>query len=303
MPCRLLTSLVLLPALLLAGCDRHQGNGYEVGYSETPPEQNHRYVVGVHPLHNPVRLHELFQPLMQLLNEQVEGVEFVVEASRNYATYNEKLAEERFDFAIPNPYQTVKALRYGYHVIGKMADDDRFRGIILVRRDSGIDSVEALQDKRIAFPAPTALAATMLPQRYLQQQGLLPGAEYEPVYVGSQESSIMNVYLGNVAAAATWPPPWQALSSERPELERELKVFRVTEPLPNNSVMAHERVPAAHRYAVAQVLFSLHQRPRGKQLLERMAITGFGPADNDTYQPVRRFLTTFSREVRPLEGL
>lgn len=288
-------------AVTLCGCNQQSAEPYQVEYGEETPMQQVRYIVGVHPLHNPVRLHELFQPLMKLLGEELDGVTFILEASRNYAAYNEKLYGGKFDFAIPNPYQTVMALRHGYRVIGKMADDDRFRGIILVRRDSGIESVAELKGKTISFPAPTALAGTMMPQWYLQQHGLDVQRDIESLYVGSQESSIMNVYLGNVAAGATWPPPWQALSEERPELQRELRVFRVTESLPNNSVMVNTDVPGEHVLAVARVLFSLQEHERGRALLSRMAITGFVPAGDETYRPVEEFLQKFNREVRPVE--
>lgn len=297
------TILLLLAAVLATGCDQRSAQRYQIEYSSRPPAGTVRYVVGVHPLHNPVRLHELFQPLMELLGEQLDGVEFSLEASRNYAAYNDKLYAGKFDFAIPNPYQTVMALRHGYRVIGKMADDDRFRGIILVRRDSGIEELSQLAGKRISFPAPTALAGTMMPQWYLQQHGLQVQRDIDSVYVGSQESSIMNVYLGEVAAGATWPPPWQALSEERPELERELRVLAVTEPLPNNSVLVSERVPGKDVLAVARALFALHSHERGRAILQRMAITGFVPADETTYEPVQQFLRRFSSEVRPLEAL
>jgi phosphonate transport system substrate-binding protein len=285
------------------GCNQQTGQSYQIEYSSKAPAQTVRYSVGIHPLHNPVRLHELFQPLMRLLGEQFSGVEFRLEASRNYAAYNKKLYAGKFDFAIPNPYQTVMAIKHGYRVIGKMADDDRFRGIILVRRDSGIEQVSQLKGKKVSFPAPTALAGTMMPQWYLQQHGLKVGRDIESLYVGSQESSIMNVYFGNVAAGATWPPPWKTLSEERPELERELKVLWVTEPLPNNGVLVSERVPGEHVLTVARTLFELNKHARGKEILQRMAMTGFVPADETTYAPVQRFLKRFDSEVRPLEAL
>ena len=91
-----------------------------------------------------------------------------------------------------------------------MGDDNKFAGIILVRRDSGINKLSDLKGKKVSYPARTALAATMMPQYYFQTHGLDVNRDIENLYVGSQESSIMNVYLGNVAAGATWPMqnPW-----------------------------------------------------------------------------------------------
>lgn len=79
-----------------------------------------------------------------------------------------------------------------------MSDDENFRGIILVRKDSGISKVIDLKGRAVSFPAPTALAATMMPQFYMQNNGIDVMNDIEIQYVGSQKSSIMNVFLGAI---------------------------------------------------------------------------------------------------------
>ncbi len=74
----------------------------------------------------------------------------------------------------------------------------------------------------MGYPAPTALAAPLMPQYYLQTHGINVIAELGNKYIGSKESSVMNVFSGKSAASATWPPPWKALSKKRPELAEQL---------------------------------------------------------------------------------
>ncbi len=88
---------------------------------------------------------------------------FRLEPLHHYEEFDKKLFGGYFDFAMPNPYPTVGSLKQGYHVFGKMGDDELFRGIILVRCDSGIGQVSNLKGKKVACPAPTAQAATMMP--------------------------------------------------------------------------------------------------------------------------------------------
>jgi phosphonate transport system substrate-binding protein len=257
------------------------------------------YRFGIHPLHNPNRLHEIFGPVMQYLDRHVEGVNFRVEASRNYAAYDEKLFGGAFHFSLPNPYQTVTSLDHGYRVFGKMGDDDNFRGIFLVRKDSGIRTVDDLKGKAVSYPAPTALAATMMPQYYLFQRGIDVMKEVDNRYVGSQESSIMNAFLGHTVAGATWPPPWRALSKERPELAEQLEVKWQTPPLPNNGLVARADMPAELVEQVGRLLFTLHTHEEGRVMLERMELSRFEPADDSTYEPVRAFLKDFQAKIRP----
>jgi phosphonate transport system substrate-binding protein len=286
---------------LWAGCGNGDEPGYRPEYSEKSSRSVPQYILGVHPLHNPTRLHEIFSPITDYLTDRIPHATFKVEASRNYAAFDEKLYARQFHFSLPNPYQTVNSLKHGYHVFGKMGDDDNFRGIILVRKDAGIEEVSDLVGRAISFPAPTALAATMMPQYYLQTHGLDVMKDVDLRYVGSQESSVMNVYLGDVAAAATWPPPWRALAKERPELAEALEVKWRTPPLPNNGLVVRDDIPPEITTQVAHLLFSLQEHEQGRAWLARMELSRFEPATDATYDPVREFLREFNETVRPIE--
>lgn len=292
--------IVGLTCLLLSGCNQHSEQLYQPTFTNESINSSTVYRFGIHPLHNPNRLHEIFGPIMELLNKHIPDANFKVEASRNYAAYDEKLYAGEFHFALPNPFQTINSLKHGYRVFGKMADDENFRGIILVRKDSQIDTPKDLIGKAVSFPAPTALAATMMPQYYLQQHGVNVMQDIDIKYVGSQESSVMNVFLRNTSAAATWPPPWRALSKERPELARDLEIKWQTSPLPNNGLVARDDIPETLIAQVAEILFNLHNTKGGQQILTRMELSKFEPAKNDTYQPVVEFVKKFHREVRPI---
>ena len=292
---------LLLGAVMLSACDSNEEATYQPSYSDTSPIAAKTYIFGIHPLHNPKRLHEVFGPMMEYLEANIPGVTFKLEASRDYAAYDKKLYAGKFDFSLPNPFQTINSLKTGYRVFGKMGDDQNFRGIILVRKDSGINNVLDLQGKAISYPAPTALAATMMPQHYLVTHGLDVMNDTEAQYVGSQESSVMNVFLGNTAAASTWPPPWHALSKERPELARELEVKWETEPLINNGLVVREDIPTELVAVVGQLLFTLHEHPEGQAMLARMELSRFEAATNDSYRPVIDFVSEFEATVRPVK--
>lgn len=290
---------VLCLIVLVAACDQQKQQTYtpDIG-SDSSTSEKTIYIFSIHPLHNPTRLHDIFGPVMEYLSRNIENADFKVEASRNYAAYDKKLFGGKPHFSLPNPYQTVKSLEHGYRVFGKMGDDYNFRGIILVRKDSHIKEVADLKGKAISYPAPTALAATMMPQYYLDTHGLDVMQDVENRYVGSQESSIMNVFIGHTMAGATWPPPWLALSKERPELQEQLEIKWETEPLPNNGLVVRNDVPEKLANQVAELLFNLHTHSEGQAMLSNMELSRFEPATDATYQPVREFLVTFSREVR-----
>lgn len=292
---------LLLDLPLLAGSNKQSDSAYEPSFSAQPQSKVIKYVIGVHPLHNPKRLFEVYGPIVDYLNANMPEADFTLEASRNYEEFDRKLYNGHFDFAMPNPYQTVNSLKHGYRVFGKMADDDDFRGIILVRRDSGINAVADLKGKAVSYPAPTALAATMMPQYYLQTHGLDINHDIENRYVGSQESSIINVLRGHVAAGATWPVPWKTFSQENPQLASQLEIKWQTEPLQNNGWVVRKDLPTEVADKFATLLFNLNQNAEGREMLARIPVTRFESANDDSYEPVQAFIAIFIKTVRPLE--
>ncbi len=293
--------LIGVTTLVMLACEQNEKPDYQPELGMLPKQSIPEYIVGIHPLHNPQRLMELYGPVVDYLNKQMPQVHFKLEASRNYGEFEKKLYAGHFAFAMPNPYQTVKSVEHGYRIFGKMGDDEVFRGIILVRKDSGINQVTDLKGRSVSYPAATALAATMMPQYYLHTHGLNVNHDINNMYVGSQESSIMNVLRGDVAAGATWPVPWMAFVAEHPDMARQLVVKWQTGTLPNNGWVVRGDIPEPLADQFAQRLFGLNQSEQGRAILKRLPISSFEPANDETYRPVREFLSLFSKQVRPLE--
>ncbi len=293
--------LLLLALFLLTACGR-EDSAYTPQFSAQPAQAQGKprpiYLFGVHPLHNPQLLFERYQPLVDFLNRHLGDIEIRLEASRDYPSYDEKLFAGRFELALPNPYQTIEAIDRGYRVFAKMGNDEDFRGIFLVRRDSGIEKVADLKGRAVSYPAPSALAATMLPQWYLKQQGLDVLRDIDNRYVGSQESSILNVQQGKVAAGATWPPPWRAFARKHPQQAAELELRWQTDTLPNNSLVARRDVPEQQVARIRELLVHLQDHDEGRAILANMENPYFSAAENAAYDPVRAFIARFRAELR-----
>lgn len=291
--------LVVIAGLILASCQRQDpGTGGPSYVSK--PRGSGALVFGVYPQRNPQELHAAFQPLVEYLDARLPGVHFVLEGARDYAAFGRKLGEVRFAFALANPYQTVSSLA-SYRVIGMAGSPDAFRGILLVRRDAGIRTFQDLRGRSISFPAPTALAAAMMPQALLAQNGLHRGVDYEARYVGSPESSILNVLHGDVAAGATSPAPWEAWSRTHPVEAAALTIRWSTPGLPGCGVLARRDVPAALVDKVRAVLLGMDADPLGRRILGSMGIARFNAASDASFDPVRAFVADFSQHVRPPE--
>ena len=289
--------LLAIGALALGSCGRSSQGDYAPTYARQPqggpavPE----YILGIFPLRNALGLSEVYQPMVDAVNRQAAGFTVRMESARDYPAYENKLRERTLDLAMVNPYQVIAAEKLGYVIFGKMGDDTRNYGMIVVRKDSGIKTVNDLRGKTISFPSPTALIATMLPKFVLLKAGLNVERDAKPVYVGSIDSVVMNVYSGLSAAGGIYPGTWDEMKRQHPEIIDALEIKWRSVPLANTAFVARADMPNAHLNAIAKVLFDLDKTEEGRLILSRMDNPPIVPANSKTYDPVRKFLEEYKR--------
>jgi phosphonate transport system substrate-binding protein len=295
--------LIIFIVYFLTACEQKTTDN-TLQYSSTSPNDNGviTYRLAILPLHNPQKLFEAYQPLVDYLNSELQYIKIELEASRDYQTFEKKFRARQPELLLPNPWQTLQAIDRGYHVIGMAGDADDFKGIFIVRKDTDIIDPPQLKGKRVSYPAPTALAAAIMPQYFLYTHGIDINQDIKNVYVGSQESSIMNVYLGNVAVSATWPPSWRAFKKDNPEQAKQLKVVWQTPSLINNSVMIRDDVPDEISKKIQSLLINLGDSEHGQVILTGMETARITSANDEDYDVVRTYIKNFEDKVRPVEN-
>ena len=287
---------------LLAACGRDAqtpGPVYQTAPVDGPAGTSYR--LAVHPLHNPTTLLQRYGELADYLSAGLETAHIGIEASNDYAHFEDKVARRAPHFLLPNPYQTLRALDHGYRVIAEAGDSADFRGLFIARRDRVPATPAELRGQVVCYPAPTALAAAMLPQLWLARQGLAVRAETQSLYVGSQESAILSAHRGECAVGVTWPLPWRAFQRTHPAEAAELVVVWETDPLINNAVMVRDDLAPALVADVRHALLEMATQDAGRALLQRLEIARFNPADDARYRvALERFLDDYRAKVGDL---
>lgn len=261
------------------------------------PVKEDVYVFGIHPYSNPQDIFVDYEPIMHYLEAKLPGTRFRVEASKDYADYEKKLAGQRFHFSLPNPYQAVLSLNYGYRVIAKMTPDDDFRGLIVARKDSKLRVPKDLVGKAVCFPSATAVAATMLPLLYLHASGIDVKQDVQIHYVGSQFSSIMNAYSGAAAACGTSVRFWRNWAEENPDKAKAMHIVWKTDALPHNAVIVRADVDPAVSARVAAALVALGRDKSVDQRQFQVGQQHFELATNATYQRMQDFLVRYDQAI------
>lgn len=293
-------AFLLLLASGLSGacsCSRTEEGVPSYRPSGVQSDGSDEYLVGIHPYKHPAALFSAYVPIMQYLQRNIPGAIFKMEASNNYAHFEDKLYSGKFHFALPNPYQALKSVDRGYAIIAKMWPDEDFRGIFVTRTDSGIRNIADLKGTKISFPAETALAGTLMPLRLLFDMGIDVHRDIEKIFVGCQESSILSTYAGRTSVGCTWPIPWKEWLSANPDQAISMHLLWQTDPLPNNAFIARKDVAKGLAAKVSSILKNMRTTQEGRRILENAGFQGFELAGNQTYAPVRRFLALYDRDI------
>lgn len=287
----------LLCALaLLAGCGKRASESdYTLKFVAAPakpaiPEYN----FGVTPMSNLRNIYDVFRPIVDHLNAQLPDARLVLDVPRGLDEHQQQLHARGFAFALSNPYHTWRAAqRDGYRIFAKMSDDTSFRGIWVVRKDSGIKTLADLKGRKVCFPPKSALAATMMTQLQLKENGIDPARDIQVTYVGSLHASIMEVYHKNMAAGATWPLAWVTFQRMHAVEARQLEVRFPTGALVNQGIVARDDVPPDLVRRIGELMVAMSGTERGRALLAQVPIAGFELAGDAEYDVVRGFMDQY----------
>jgi phosphonate transport system substrate-binding protein len=249
----------------------------------SPPawsEEKEVYGFGVVPQFEQRKLFRIWRPILDQL-EQRTGFSFKLVGSSKIPEFERKLLEGTYDFAYMNPYHLLLAHdAQGY--LPLVRDGSRkLKGILVVPKESPIQSVEELAGKAVAFPSPNALGASLLMRAELAK---FKGVEVIPDYVQTHSSVYLHVALGlNPAGGGVA----STLRSQEPETRRKLRILYETQTVNPHPIGAHPRVPDAHRKKVQQALLEMAQTKEGAILLSRIPMRQAVAADLEDYTPLR----------------
>ena len=287
--------IILISSIVLSSCS--DDTNKEVYLPSSKEMEIKTYKFGIHPYMNSKKMFIFYRPILDFIEDNMGNIEIILETSSSYSDYNKKLYNGDFDFSLPNPFQTYNSLKKGYKVFARMKPDTVFRGIFLARKDSNIKTVNQLKGEYISFPAPTALAATMMPLLYLHEHGLNVNKDIEKKYVGSQYSSILNVYSSDTIVGATWPPPWETFKRENPEKAKQMEIVWETKSLINNGIVVKDGTDKRIVKELVDILINLDKTKKGQKLLFDAGFEGFVKSNDDDYSVVADFLKKYDQAI------
>ncbi len=237
------------------------------------------YSFGVVPQFEQRKLFRIWRPILDELEHRT-GFTFKLVGSPKIPAFEEKFMDGAYDFAYMNPYHLLQAHgSQGY--LPLVRDGSRMlKGILVVAKESPIQSIQEIAGKPVAFPSPNALGASLLLRAELAR---LHGVEVIPHYAQTHSSVYLHVLLGQTIAGGGVA---STLNSQKPEIKEKLRIIYETTPVNPHPIAVHPRVPEAHREKVRQALLEMAQTERGAALLASIPMGKAVATDLEDYTPM-----------------
>ncbi len=252
------------------------------GLVTTAPAVAQTYSVSVVPQLTPVAIHKDWAPILEKLGAET-GLTFELVVEPSIPAFEETLLEGTPDFAFMNPYHCIIAKRHKGYIPLLRDSANMLEGILVVRKDSAINSLGELNEQSVAFPAPNAFAASLLIRAQLAKNHV----NIIPNYVKTHSNVYRSVLIGDAMAGGGVNNTFER---EPADVRDQLRILYVTPQSAPHALEANPRIPKAVRNKVIASFIKLSKDPANAAFFDGIQIPKPVPAD-------------YSRDYKPLEVL
>ena len=178
-----------------------------------------------------------------------------------------------------------------------------YNGQIIVRADSGINSIADLAGKTFARPDPLSTSGWIIPMLTLRAAGVDPDTDLaEVVDAGSHDSVVAAVYNGDVDGGATYVDARTRIEEDHPDVMEEVIVIEVTTSIPNDGVQFSPVVPEELRKKIVSALLKIAGTEEGKAALKTAyQWSGLEEHDDTFYDPFRQVLQAAGLDIEQIQ--
>lgn len=246
----------------------------------TPAVQEQKVLtLGIVPQQSAKVLAKLWTPICQYLSDKT-GMKIIFSTAKDIPTFENRLSAGEYDIAYMNPYHfTVFNQKPGYQAIAK-EQEKRIKGIVVVPKDSEITDLKQLDGQTLAFPAPAAFAASVVPRAKIRAEGI----KITPKYVSSHDSVYLSVARGFFPAGGG---VMRTFNNTDSAVRDKLKVLWTTPGYTPHALAVHPKLQSETVTSISSALFDMYNSEEGKALLASVKFKNLGPAVSSDWDDVR----------------
>jgi phosphate/phosphite/phosphonate ABC transporter binding protein len=242
--------------------------------------------LGVLPRLSATELTAMFQPLAERLG-RATGQKVTLVIAKDFEAFERQVRSGELDLAFSNPLVYAQLKRTtDLTPLGLAAEKKggtKFRGVIVVRKDSGLADVAALRGKKLIFVDEDSLGGYIAQALLLRKQGLDVQKDFVRLPFAKKHDNVTMAVFSKAADAGGIREDDLEKMKGRIDLDQ-LKILAYTDYFPNWPLFASPRVAPATRDAIKKALLELRA---GDAVLEAAKLTAFAPVTDKDYDGLR----------------
>jgi phosphonate transport system substrate-binding protein len=243
-------------------------------------------ILAVHPYLPEAELKQRFTPLAEYLSHILEQP-VIVRIGRNYDEHIDAIGKDQVDIAFMGPAAYIKMVdKYGSKPLlarFEVNNSPNLYGVIITRKDSPIQNLKQLQNKRFAFGDQESTMSHIVPRYMLAEAGIPVSALSAYKFLGSHHNVAIAVLAGDFDAGAVKREVFLEFEP------RGLRVLAQTPATPDHLFVTSATMPVSTIDKLRKALLQLSKQPNGKKILTAMhkELTNLIPAKESDYEQLR----------------
>ena len=281
-----------LCTLLVTGCARQE--------TSAPPQRTPEktLLIGLTPEHNIFKQVRRYEPLADYLSKKT-GVRVTLKILTYRGNVIDNFQFLKLDGAFFGSFSySLARARLGVVALARPEYPDgssSYHGVLFVRKDSGIGTVQQMKGKRLALVARATTAGYLFPSIFLGRAGVRTPESFfkEIYYAGTHEGTIDDVLDRKADVGVSKNTVYNRFAAENPRIGRELVILGKSDDVPENALAVRQGIEDSVRRKLVGALIAMHADPEGAKVLEAFGARRFiGTTDAD-YMPV----VSYTREL------
>ncbi|NLH09025.1 MAG: phosphate/phosphite/phosphonate ABC transporter substrate-binding protein [Chloroflexi bacterium] len=177
-----------------------------------------------------------------------------------------------------------------------------YAGQIIVRADSGIESIADLAGKTMCRPDPLSTSGWIIPALTLRAEGIDPDTDLgEVVDAGGHDAVVLAVYDGQCDAGATFVDARSNVSDEVPDVMEQVVVIQESAPIPNDTISVIPQMPDEVRENLVAAFLQISEE-EPELLNEVYSWEALAEVDDSFYDGFRQQLDASGLDITDLTG-
>ncbi|NNG46260.1 MAG: phosphate/phosphite/phosphonate ABC transporter substrate-binding protein [Deltaproteobacteria bacterium] len=282
--------MIILCVAVLTACSRQEAPPPP----KPKPTPGRTLRIGLIPEQNIFKQLDRYQPLAGYLSRKV-GVKIKLKVLPRYGNIVDNYRMEKLDGAFFGSFTYALAhAKIGVSVVARplaMDNTSTYYGIIFVRKDSGIKTIEDMKGKRFAFVDKATTAGYLVALEYFFEGGVKDYKTYfkETYFAGTHQDAIYDVLNKRADAGAAKNTMYSRLAKEDPRISRELAILTRSPDVPENGLALTRDLDDSLKKGFKEALLGIHDDSMGKEILQQFGAIRFIETTEEDYRAVYEY--------------